>query len=119
MRMVQTMMRCCASRRKKYAWIVTAPIRSNGPRGKTIQEHTHHNEGSAGSDCLACHMPRIEQTLADVNVRSHTFRFVTPAETDSLQVPNACNVCHKDKSTKWAGDSLKAWAQYSPWRMQK
>ena len=23
-------------------------------------------------------MPKIEQTIADVNVRSHTFRFITP-----------------------------------------
>ena len=32
-------------------------------------------------------MPKIEQTIADVNVRSHTFKFITPAMTDELQDP--------------------------------
>ena len=44
-----------------------------------IEQHTHHAAGSAGSVCIACHMPQIAQTLADVNVRSHTFHFVTPS----------------------------------------
>ena len=61
-------------------------------------------------------MPKIEQTIADVNVRSHTFRFVTPAETETLKVPNACNVCHTDKSSQWADDALKTWSNVSPWR---
>ena len=95
------------------------PGSPNGPRAASIQEHTHHREGSTGNECIACHMPAIEQTIADVNVRSHTFRFITPAMTDSLKVPNACNGCHTDKSTKWAADSLKTWGQFSPWRMEK
>jgi predicted CXXCH cytochrome family protein len=48
---------------------------------------THHAAGSAGSQCAACHMPKIEETIADVIVRSHTFRFVYPAEGDRLKVP--------------------------------
>ena len=44
-------------------------------------------------------MPKIEQTIADVNVRAHTFRFITPAESDALKIPNACNVCHTEKTT--------------------
>jgi hypothetical protein len=64
-------------------------------------------------------MPKIEQTIADVNVRSHTFRFVMPAETDSLKVPNACNLCHKDKSSQWASDALKSWNNVGPWRVEK
>jgi len=62
-------------------------------------------------------MPKIAQQLADVNVRSHTFKFVPPSETDSLKVPNACNVCHADKTTKWASDALKTWSNMSPWRV--
>ena len=30
-----------------------------------MSEHTHHAEGSAGSQCVACHMPKIEQTIKD------------------------------------------------------
>ncbi|MDB5331455.1 MAG: cytochrome family protein [Phycisphaerales bacterium] len=47
-------------------------------------------------------MPKIAQTLGDVNVCSHTFHFVTPAKTESLKIPNACNVCHTDKTPAWA-----------------
>jgi predicted CXXCH cytochrome family protein len=39
----------------------------NNPAGLrgTVSEHTHHAEGSAGSSCVACHMPKIEQTIKD------------------------------------------------------
>ena len=89
----------------------------NGPHAPTIEQHTHHKTGSQGNECIACHMPKIQQTIADVNVRSHTFRFVTPATTDALKIPNACNVCHADKSTAWATAALKTWADRSPWRV--
>ncbi len=63
------------------------PGSPNGPRSATLEQHTHHAANSAGSECIACHMPKIAQTIGDVNVRSHTFRFVTPAKTDELQSP--------------------------------
>jgi predicted CXXCH cytochrome family protein len=91
----------------------------NGPHAATIEEHTHHKPGSTGSQCIACHMPKIEQTIADVNVRAHTFRFITPAETDAYNTPNACNICHKDKSTAWATSVLKTWKDRSPWRLSE
>ncbi|HSY21603.1 MAG TPA: hypothetical protein VK841_05795 [Polyangiaceae bacterium] len=62
-------------------------------------------------------MPTIAQTIGDVNVRSHTFRFVTPAESDAMKIPNACNVCHGDKPTAWAAAALASWKDRSPWRM--
>jgi len=90
-----------------------------GPHAATIEQHTHHMAGSPGSECIACHMPKIEQTIADQNVRSHTFHFVSPTETDELKIPNACNVCHTDKTTAWATDALKTWPDRSPWRMTR
>jgi predicted CXXCH cytochrome family protein len=90
----------------------------NGPHAASIEAHTHHKPGSAGSQCVACHMPKIEQTIADVNVHAHTFRFITPADTDAYNIPNPCNVCHKDKSTAWAAEILKSWGDRSPWRME-
>jgi predicted CXXCH cytochrome family protein len=95
------------------------PDSPNGPRARTIEEHTHHKAGSPGNECVECHMPKIAATLADVNVRSHTFRFVSPARTDDSKIPNACNVCHADKSTGWATTALKNWAEVSPWRVQQ
>jgi predicted CXXCH cytochrome family protein len=93
------------------------PGSPNGPHTTNLQEHTHHKSGSAGGDCVACHMPQIEQTIADVNVRSHTFRFITPAMTDTYKIPNPCALCHKDKPTAWAAEQLKTWPNVSPWRV--
>ncbi len=93
------------------------PGSPNGPHTTTVEEHTHHQTVSPGNDCVSCHMPKIEQTIADVNVRSHTFRFITPAMTDVYEIPNPCTSCHKDKSTAWAKAQLKAWPNLSPWRV--
>ena len=93
-----------------------APNAQNGPHAPTVEAHTHHARGSAGSECIACHMPRIEQTIADVDVRAHTFKFITPGESDALKIPNACNLCHTDKTTAWATEALKGWTDRSPWR---
>lgn len=83
----------------------------------TVAEHTHHAEGSKGSQCTACHMPLIEQTIKDNYVASHTFRFITPALTESSNIPNPCTQCHADKTTAWAVEQLQKWATVSPWRM--
>ena len=93
------------------------PNSPNGPHAPSLAEHSHHQPESAGSSCIACHMPKIATTLGDVNVRSHTFRFISPAMTDAMKIPNACSVCHTDKTSAWANDALKTWADRSPWRM--
>ena len=93
------------------------PNAANGPHSPTIEAHTHHKSDSAGSECIACHMPKIAQTIADVNVRSHTFKFITPAASEAMKIPNACNLCHADKTTAWATSALKSWQDRSPWRV--
>jgi|SRR5579871_1467652 len=93
------------------------PNSPNGPRAPSIALHTHHKPGSPGNECIACHMPKIEQTIADINVRSHTFKFIPPLSTEQFKIPNACNSCHKDKTLQWAKNELKTWTQLSPWRV--
>jgi hypothetical protein len=63
-------------------------------------------------------MPKIlPQLPGGPFVSTHTFHFVNPAETDTLKIPNACNACHKDKTTTWASAELAKWTDRSPWRM--
>jgi hypothetical protein len=62
-------------------------------------------------------MPQIADTIADVKVRSHTFKFISPAMTDKYGIPNPCTSCHKEKDTHWALDALEQWSNVSPWRM--
>jgi predicted CXXCH cytochrome family protein len=94
-----------------------APMSLNGPRTATLEEHTHHKTGTPGSQCISCHMPKIEITLADVKVRAHTFAFISPAMTAKYKIPNPCTSCHADKSTAWATEALRHWPDRSPWRV--
>jgi predicted CXXCH cytochrome family protein len=88
----------------------------NGPREATLAEHTHHKDGSTGSACVACHMPKIEVTIPGVFVSAHTFAFITPAMTDQYKIPNPCTSCHMDKTKAWAADAMRNWPGLSPWR---
>jgi predicted CXXCH cytochrome family protein len=93
------------------------PGSPNGPHAASIETHTHHRAESTGSDCVSCHMPLTSQTIANVNVRSHTFKFVTPGHTDEFGVPNPCLACHAERNTAWAREALRGWATASPWRL--
>ena len=93
------------------------PSSPNGPHTASIEAHTHHRVESVGSDCVECHMPRTSQTIADVNVRSHTFKFVTPGHTDDFKVPNPCLSCHAERNTAWVRETLRTWDTTSPWCM--
>ncbi len=94
------------------------PGSRNGPREATLAEHSHHKDGSTGSACVACHMPKIEAEIPGVFVRAHTFVFIAPAMTDKYKIPNPCTSCHMDKTTAWAADAMRHWADKSPWRME-
>ncbi len=91
------------------------PASPNGPHTASIEAHTHHKANSAGSDCVACHMPKIETTVANVMVSAHTFRFIPPEMTDKYKIPNSCTSCHSDKPTSWATEAIKRWPEHLPW----
>jgi predicted CXXCH cytochrome family protein len=96
-----------------------SPTSPNGPHTATLEEHTHHKAGSPGSQCVACHMPKIvSEGVPGSFVSSHTFKFITPAMTDKYQIPNACTSCHKDKTTAWATEAMSHWSQQSPWLLE-
>ena len=95
------------------------PLSPNGPRTATLEEHTHHKDGSAGQRVRR--LPHAEDRngrVPGVIVRAHTFRFITPAMTDKYKIPNPCTSCHTDKSTAWATDELSHWPERSPWRLE-
>jgi predicted CXXCH cytochrome family protein len=96
-----------------------SPTSPNGPHTATLEEHTHHKAGSPGSQCIACHMPKIaSEGVPGSFVSSHTFKFITPVMTDKYQIPNACTSCHKDKTTAWATQAMSHWSHQSPWLLQ-
>jgi len=94
------------------------PASANGPRTSSIAAHTHHKEGSTGSECVGCHMPAIEtEGVPGVFVHAHTFRVIPPDMTDKYGIPNPCTACHKDRNTAWALRQTKEWPDYSPWQL--
>lgn len=75
-----------------------------------IVDHTHHPAGSAGSRCMNCHMPRINEGLQEV-VRTHTIFSPTSRPMLENNQPNACNLCHTDKPIDWTVRYLQDWYQ--------
>ena len=78
-----------------------------------LVEHTHHDADSPGSLCANCHMPHQVYSLLNTH-RSH--RIMIPRVRDSLGTgkPNACNLCHLDKSLGWTSDQLHKWYGTQP-----
>lgn len=82
-----------------------------------LPAHTKHAEGSEGSFCYDCHMPREIMVAATGVVhyaRTHTLSSLPdPAASrrfGSDGSPNACNQCHQDKTPDWALERLADWA---------
>jgi predicted CXXCH cytochrome family protein len=73
-----------------------------------IERHTHHAPNSSGSRCYNCHMPYTTYALFTA-MRSH--RVDSPDITSSLKLgrPNACNLCHLDRTLQWSAEHLTEW----------
>jgi predicted CXXCH cytochrome family protein len=73
-----------------------------------VTEHTRHGPRSSGSECMNCHMPHTTYGLFSAT-RSH--RIDSPSVRASVETgrPNACNLCHLDRSLDWSGRWLTAW----------
>ncbi len=72
-----------------------------------VSAHSHHNPDSEGSKCKTCHMPKTE--FARMTRHDHSFRSPTPKTTITYKSPNACNICHADKTAVWADKYATAW----------
>ena len=57
---------------------------------------------------MNCHMPRINEGIQEV-VRTHMI--FSPNRRDMIEAnhPNACNLCHTDKTIDWTLTHLKDW----------
>jgi Flp pilus assembly protein TadD len=71
-------------------------------------KHHFHQMGSAGAQCVECHMPTRTYMLVDPR-RDHSLRVPRPDLSVKLGVPNACTNCHTDKSAQWASESVDKW----------
>ncbi len=72
------------------------------------REHHHHEPGSEGAACVACHMPARNYMVVDPR-RDHAFRVPRPDLSLDIGTPNACNGCHVDRPVSWAAESVVSW----------
>lgn len=78
-----------------------------------LTKHTFHKGDSTGSNCLNCHMPHTSYALLK-GIRSHQIGVPDVRGSSEHGVPNACNLCHLDKTLAWAQEKLQAWYQIPP-----
>jgi len=85
-----------------------ACLQCHGGFAEALEEHTHHPVDSAGSRCYNCHMPHTSYGLLTA-MRSHTIDSPNLAATVATERPNACNLCHLDRTLEWTGEYLAQW----------
>lgn len=73
-----------------------------------ISAHTHHSPKSSGSSCMECHMPATVVSL-QTRMRDHSISIPVPENTIRHDIPNACNLCHRDKDAAWTVRQMQAW----------
>jgi len=76
---------------------------------ENVSAHTRHVANSSGSLCYNCHMPHTTYGLLK-GIRSH--QIDSPNLKTSLATgrPNACNLCHLDKTLAWTQQNLSQWS---------
>jgi tetratricopeptide (TPR) repeat protein len=72
-----------------------------------VAEHSHHAPDGEGSRCIACHMPMTE--FARMHRTDHSMRPPSPEASVAFGSPNACNLCHADRTARWAAEKVRAW----------
>lgn len=69
--------------------------------------HSHH-KSPAGQRCTGCHMPPIVSGVLD-HFADHSLDVPDPMLTITHGEPNACSVCHTDKTAEQLAASVTAW----------
>jgi len=79
-----------------------------------LQAHTRHAPGSLGSACQDCHMPHTSVGLMKAS-RSHQITSPDVGVELATGRPNACNLCHLDRTLQWTAEQLQAgWGNEPP-----
>lgn len=72
------------------------------------ESHHRHPAGTAGAQCVACHMRRETYMVVDPR-RDHGMRVPRPDQSVAYGVPNACNDCHRESDAAWAAEWVRTW----------
>jgi cytochrome c552 len=116
-----TMHKADTDPRSLHAWADTHQVSSglDGNEGclqcheqlrSHLTAHTKHAPASTGSSCYNCHMPYTSYGLLRA-LRSHQISSPTVQASVETGRPNACNLCHLDKTLSWTSQYLADWYQ--------
>jgi len=78
----------------------------HGDLARDLAAHTKHELDGSGSDCMACHMPRMVYGILDVH-RSHRIENPDPRRDGEAGRPHACTLCHMDRSLAWSAAEME------------
>jgi len=76
---------------------------------EAVTQHSHHASGSAGTSCVACHMPKKNMGLDYALMRYH--RIGSPTERRRVEGdrPVECALCHADQSVEGLVSTMERW----------
>jgi predicted CXXCH cytochrome family protein len=115
-----TCLSCHSMHQSDPDWQLTQERESNAPCtqchraiGDNVAAHTHHRAGSTGSTCYNCHMPHTTYGLLRA-MRSHEVSVPRVLQSAGGGRPNACNLCHLDRTLAWTAAALQRWYGQAP-----
>jgi predicted CXXCH cytochrome family protein len=74
-----------------------------------VTGHSHHQAGSVGTSCVACHMPKKNMGLDYALVRYHRIGSPTADVRVTGDRPLECALCHADKSVETLVTTMEQW----------
>ena len=93
---------------KESAQSDTVCLECHQEKTNNLSAHTHHMEESEGSRCYNCHMPHTTWGLLGA-MRAHRIDSPNAETTVTSGRPNACNLCHLDKTLQEVATHLERW----------
>ncbi len=84
---------------------IAACTRCHAALADPAAARAHAGNGHETTSCLDCHMPRMVMGI-DRFVRTHRISSPTDRAVLADAGPNACNLCHLDRSIAWTTDEL-------------
>ncbi|MGE0550783.1 MAG: hypothetical protein AB7O24_26665 [Kofleriaceae bacterium] len=93
-----------ADSRGDHGRAIAACVRCHQPFADAARARAH--AGHDGVDCTDCHMPALVMGI-DRFVASHRISLPSNPAMLFAGAPNACNLCHPDRSLQWTLDELR------------
>ncbi len=90
-----------------------ACIECHPAEADNLEAHSHHAPDSTGSRCYNCHMPHTTVGLLGL-IRSHRVDSPSASVTAVSGRPNACNLCHLEKTLGQVAETLTEWYGHAP-----